>query len=62
LDFDREVPLELLLQLKFLVRDGDGWDYTYLKLEPDGTLVRQTVRRVRRLAPVSAKQLESLLM
>jgi hypothetical protein len=61
MDFDREVPMALLPKLTFLVRDRAGWDYTYLRLELDGTLARQTVRRVRRLDPPSARQLETLI-
>jgi hypothetical protein len=62
LDFDPEVPPSLLPNLTFLVRDGSGWDYSYLKLGSDLTLVPQTVRRVRRLDPPSARELEALLV
>jgi hypothetical protein len=55
--FDREVPADLLPDLTFLVKDGDGWGYSYLKLERDGTLAQQTLRRVRRLDPPSARVL-----
>jgi hypothetical protein len=61
MDFDREVPMALLPKLTFLVRDRGGWGYTYLKLEANGALAGQTVRRVRRLDPPSARQLEALI-
>jgi hypothetical protein len=61
MEFDREIPKAMLPKLRFLVRGRGDWSHTYLKLEPDGGLVQQTVRRVRRLDPESADTLETLL-
>lgn len=55
--FDREVPTSLLPNMTFLVKDRGSWSHTYLKLESDGTLAQQTLRRVRRLHPKSAEDL-----
>jgi hypothetical protein len=57
-EFDREVEPALLPALRFLVRDGSDWAHSYLKLQPDGALKQQTLRRVRRLHPESAQHLE----